>query len=112
VRASKRRSPHADALDPRERCATQEGMASVVVPFSIALLLTSLFAFRFRYWDRPRVLAVYFLGFFALEEIAQSWLLPPGAIPIEVAYICLPLAAVFIGMTFVARRLEASENER
>jgi hypothetical protein len=81
-------------------------MAAFVVSLSVALVLTSLFAFRHHNWRRPRLLLAYFVCFMALEWGAEHYLLPPGAIPVEVAYVCFPLALAFAAACYVMGRYE------
>jgi hypothetical protein len=84
---------------------------ALLTPFSIALLLTSMFAFRFGTWRRPRLLAGYFLLFFSLEWAAERFLLPSGAVDTRIAWLFLPLAAVFAGASYLARRYESATAE-
>jgi hypothetical protein len=85
-------------------------MTPWLISLSITAVLTASFAFRFGYRDRPGVLAAFAALIFTAESIAQRWLLPPGAIGIEVAWICFPLAAVFVGMSFLAAKMESHER--
>ncbi len=84
-------------------------MLGLVVAVSVASAFTALFAFRYRNWQRPKLLAVYFLGFAALEWTAGRLLLPEGALGIEVAIVCFALAVLFGGATVVARRIEREQ---
>ncbi len=81
-------------------------MIAFVVSFSIALLFTAVFAFRFRTWRQPRTLAVYFVGILAVEWIADHFFLPVGALGLEVAYVCFALSAIFFGAIYVAHRFD------
>jgi len=83
-------------------------METFVIAASIALLLTSAFTFRFRMWSRPGVVGAYFLTFLTLEYLAELLFLPSGALGLEMAYVCLPLVAVFGLAILAARRLERS----
>jgi hypothetical protein len=85
-------------------------MTSLAVGISIALLLTASFAFRFRNARRPKLLVVYFLVFLALEWLGARYFLPPDALGIEVAYVCLALAAIFAGAIYLAERYEATNE--
>ena len=71
--------------------------------FSFALLWTSLFAFRFQFGRRPKLLAIYFAAFFVFEYVAGRCL-PEGALGIEVTYLCLGLTSVFVIATYLAER--------
>ncbi len=86
-------------------------LLSLFVSFSFAFLLTSMFAFRLRLWDRPFHLAAYFATFMSLEVIAQHYFLPPGVFGIEIALLCLVLAFVFVGVTAIARRMESRADQ-
>jgi len=70
---------------------------------SFALLWTALFAFRFHFGRRPKLLAIYFAGFFAGEYLVGRSL-PEGALGIELTYLCLGLTIVFVTGTFLAER--------
>lgn len=83
-------------------------MTAFLVSLSIAMVLTSLFAFRHDNWRRPRLLAAYFTVFLVLEWVAEAYLLPPGAIPLEVAYVCLPLSFAFAAACYAMHRYQAS----
>jgi len=90
-------------------------MATFVVSLSLAAVLTSLFAFRHDNWRRPRLLAVYFVAFLGLEWFAEAYLLPPDAIPVEVAYVCFPLSLAFVAgcvaMHRYQQRLEREQSQ-
>ena len=81
-------------------------MAELAVAFAFALLLTSIFALRFRHWQHPGVLTAYFLFFGSVEWLASRYLLPPGAMGIELAYACSGLALLIIVATYFIRRYE------
>lgn len=81
-------------------------MEAFVIAASIALLLTAAFTFRFRMWTRPGVVGSYFATFLTLEYLAERLFLPSGALGLDVAYLCLPLVAVFGLAILAARRLE------
>jgi hypothetical protein len=83
-------------------------MEAFVIAASIALLLTAAFTFRFRMWSRPGVVGGYFATFLTLEYLAERLFLPPGALGLETAYVCLPLVAVFGLAILAARRIERS----
>lgn len=86
-------------------------MTAFLVPLSIALVLTLLFGFRYRVWSKPRYMLGYFAFFFALEWAAEAWVLPPGTLGIEVAYVCFGLVAILAAAIFVTHRMErASER--
>ncbi len=76
------------------------------ISLSFALALTLLFGFRHGAWRRPRYLLAYFCFFFAVEWAAEAWLIPPGAFGIEVAYVCLGIAALCLIALYITRRAE------
>ena len=86
-------------------------MTPFLTAFSIALLLTAMFAFRFRTWRRPGLLTGYFALFFALDWAAERFLLPPGAANVTIVWIFLPLAAVFAGASYLAHRYEEASGD-
>ncbi len=79
--------------------------------FGIAVLLTAAFALRFRYWDNPKVLAVYFVTFFTIELVAGHFFIPEGAMGIEIALVCLGLTVPFLGVIEFFRRRESEMDE-
>ena len=79
--------------------------------FGIALLLTATFALRFRYWDNPKVLAVYFASFFTIEIVAGHFFVPEGAMGIEVALVCIGLTVPILGVINFFRRREREMDE-
>jgi hypothetical protein len=82
----------------------EPGMGTFFVSFSIALVLTAFFAFRWRVWRRPGLLAAYFVLFFAVEWAVEAALLPEGALGPEVAYVCLGITGVLVVAIVIAAR--------
>jgi hypothetical protein len=80
------------------------------ISLSFALAVTLLFGFRHGAWRRPKYLAAYFAFFFAVEWAAEAWLIPPHAFGIEVAYVCLGIAALCLIALALSRRLEHSQD--
>ncbi|MHA7837665.1 MAG: hypothetical protein ACX98W_09425 [bacterium] len=79
---------------------------------TFALLLTSLFILRFRGWKRPGLVVAYFVFFAALEMAASHYLLPPGAIGPELAWVCLGLSVpIWVSIVLVWRH-EVSQDVR
>jgi hypothetical protein len=83
---------------------------SAAVALAIAAMMTSIFAFRFRFAKRPAVLAGYFALFLGIEWIAGRYFLPPEALGIEVAVVCGAIALLFAGATVLTERLEKSDG--
>lgn len=84
----------------------------LIISASIATLLTAIFAFRFRTWNRKGLLAVYFLVFFGLELTLQELFIPPGALGLEVAAVCFFIAGLFIAATRFAMHAEEAEKAK
>jgi len=84
-------------------------MVSFLTSLSTALLLTLLFAFRFSAINKPKLLLLYFSLFFIMKWAGESWLLPPGAFGIEVAYICFGLSGLFGALLFLFHRYKEKE---
>lgn len=87
-------------------------MISAAVAVAIAAMMTSIFAFRFRYGKRPFLLAGYFLLFLGIEWIAGRYFIPPGALGVEVAVVCAAIALLFAAATVLTERLEKSDSRR
>ena len=79
--------------------------SAFVVSFSIALALTAFFAFRYRVWKRPGLLAAYFVLFLAAEWAAEEFLLPPDALGLEVAYVCFGMTILFVAAILISSRV-------
>jgi hypothetical protein len=73
---------------------------------AFALLLTSLYVLRFRGWQRPAMVAVYFVFFAGLEVIASHYFLPPDAFGTGLGYVCLALTIPVAGASFLVWRHE------
>jgi hypothetical protein len=87
-------------------------MQAFAIAFSLALLLTAMFAFRFDYGRRPGVLAAYFLVFMSIEWIAGRYLIPPDAFGIEIAVLCLVLTVPFLVATYLTQYRGVSPESR
>jgi hypothetical protein len=86
-------------------------MEAVLNGFSFALLLTSLFVLRFRGWNRPGMVAAYFLFFLVLEVVASHYLLPPGAFGPGLGYVCLGLTPPVLMAAYFVWRHERAHGE-
>ncbi len=84
----------------------------MLVSLSVAALLAAMFTFRFRTWQHPLWGLAYFTLFAVVESVAQNVFLPAGTLPNEIAFICLPLAAIFVALTFALRKYEADNPSR
>ena len=85
-------------------------MQSLLIAFSIALLLTSVSAFRFSNGRRPLFLLGYFLVFFSLEWLLAHFILPPDAFGLEIAWVCLGLTVPFVIGIILTERYEREER--
>ncbi len=85
-------------------------MVQCFVAFAISAVLTSIFAFRFQTWRRPKVLLSYFVLFFVAELVCERLWLPPDALDVEVGIVCLVLAVIFVGVTWIGHRLGGLEQ--
>lgn len=86
-------------------------MDSIVNGASFALLLTSLFVLRFRGWNRPIMVVVYFLFFLILEIVASHYFLRPGAIGPGLRYVCLGLTLPVLIAAYLVWRHEQRSGE-
>lgn len=66
-------------------------MKALLNGLAFAVLLTSIFVLRFRGWKRPGLVVAYLVFFAALEMTVSRFVLPPGAIGPELAWVCLGL---------------------
>ncbi|MEE9382680.1 MAG: hypothetical protein V3V08_04625 [Nannocystaceae bacterium] len=82
----------------------------LLVSISFTSMLTAMFSLRFRAWGRPKLLAAYFTFFFVVEWTAQALFLPPGALGIEVAYVCTLITVLFVGAIQFAQHLERTAS--
>ena len=73
---------------------------------SIALLFTSVFALKFRYWTQPLVLTGYFLFFATAEWICNAYLLPPDIFGPWLGMVCFTLSVPVILVIVAVHRHE------
>ncbi len=89
---------------------------SLVTSLGVTALLTSVFALKFRYWKRPRVLAVYAVVFFGLEWVGHRYFLPEGVFGPALGYLGLSLSVpVIIAIILIDRyekKMKASEESK
>lgn len=81
-------------------------LQSILVSVSIASMLTAVYAFRYRAWDKKLLLAGYFALFFAIEWAAESMFIPAGALGVEVGYVCFAITALFVLAGHFVQHLE------
>lgn len=87
-------------------------MLIVIKATAVACLFTALFALKFGYWQRPKLLAAYFGFFFAIKWVAQVYYLPPDAFGVGMTVLCFVLTALIIGATYGVHRYEKSIGDR
>ena len=86
-------------------------MASILSAVGAAYLLTAMFALKFQYWHRPRLLGVYFLGFGLLEWVAFEFFIPRDAFGPWLTYLFYALGtAVVIAIVLVDRHEKKHER--
>jgi hypothetical protein len=78
---------------------------------SFSLLLTSLFVLRFRGWNRPGMVALYFVFFLVAEVSASHFFLPPGAFGPGLGYVCLGLTPPVLIAAYLVWRHEQVHGE-
>ena len=78
---------------------------------SIALLFTSVFALKFRYWTQPLILGGYFLFFAIVEWICNVYLLPADIFGPWLGMVCFTLSIPVILVIIVVHRHEQKMNE-
>ena len=79
--------------------------------FAFALLLTSLFVLRFRGWQRPGTVALYFVFFAALEMGVSYAVIPPGAIGPGLGRLCIGLSIPVLIAAYLVWRHEKRQGE-
>ncbi len=85
-------------------------MKALIVSFSIALVLTSIFAFRFRAWRKPWLLLGYFAFFQTIEGVAEYYFIPEGALMFETAAVCFTISGLFIAACVLVDRFGDAEE--
>lgn len=80
-------------------------MLALLVSTSLAACATAIFAFRYSMWNEPWRLLRYFVILFAIELGAEHWILPPGALGPEIAFVCLGITVLFVVASLVQQRL-------
>lgn len=79
--------------------------------FAFALLLTALFILRFRGWNHPLWVGIYFAFFVVLEIVANHYFLPPDAFGPALGYVCLGLTSPVLIAAFLVWRHERIHGE-
>jgi len=84
-------------------------MISLFNAFTSAMLVTFLFRMRFREWDRPKLLWIYFGVIFALDLTLHLLFIPEGLMSplLGVIMICLSVVVYFV--TDILIKMEEKE---
>lgn len=77
-------------------------MSELITALAFASALTALFTFR--YSVPAWAVALYFVGFAALDYVVQGLILPPGTFPDELAWVLFAIAALFVVAGVIRRR--------
>jgi hypothetical protein len=84
---------------------------SVLNGLSFSLLLTSLFVLRFRGWNRPVAVGLYFVFFLVLEVFASHYFMPPGAFGSGLSIVCFGLTVPVLVAAYLIWRHEKRQGE-
>ena len=84
-------------------------MVSLFNASTSALLVTALFRMRFREWDRPKLLWVYFSVIFCLDLALHVLFIPEGLISPALGVIMLCLSGVVYFVTDILIKMEQKE---
>jgi hypothetical protein len=84
-------------------------MISIFNAFTSALLVTALFRMRFREWDRPKLLWIYFSVVLTLDLTLHVLFIPEGLLSPILGVIMLCLSGVVAFVTDVLIKMEESE---
>ena len=86
-------------------------MESVLNGLSFSLLLTSLFVLRFRGWNRPVAVGLYFMFFLVLEVSASHYFMPPSAFGSGLSIVCFGLTVPVLVAAYLIWRHEKRQGE-
>ena len=85
---------------------TQTVSEQILTALATTTLLTSIFALKFRYWNRPGLLLGYFLLFGVIEGVCHHYFVPTGALGYGLAYLLFALTVPVVVAISVLIRLE------
>ena len=74
-------------------------MVPTINALAFASVVTAAFTLRYRMWEKPWMVALYFGGFLSIEFLAHNYAMPEVAFGIELAYVCFGLTAALIATT-------------
>ena len=81
-------------------------MHAVLTALAMTTLLTALFALKFRYWRRPKLLAAYAAVFFTAEYLGHAYFLPPDAFGSWIIILCFALSVPVLVAIYLLDRHE------
>tara|TARA_B110000037_G_C16972273_1_gene445552 strand:+ start:231 stop:533 length:303 start_codon:yes stop_codon:yes gene_type:complete len=84
-------------------------MISLFNAVTSALLVTALFRMRFREWDRPKVLIIYFSVVLSLDLAVHLLFIPEGLLSPMLGAIMLCLSGVVFFVTDILIKMEKME---
>ncbi len=87
-------------------------MLTIFKATAVASLFTALFALKFGYWQRPKLLTAYFVFFWVVEFIADTYFIPPGAFGTGMAVLCFVLAGLVAAATSGVHQYEKRIGDR
>jgi hypothetical protein len=77
---------------------------------SFTVLITSLFALKFRYWRQPKLLIGYGLLFFTAEALAHTYVVPDAAFGVWLPILCFALSVPVIIAIYLLDRHERKHD--
>ena len=79
---------------------------AVLTALSMTTLLTALFALKFRYWRRPKLLTAYAAFFFTAEYLGHEYLVPADAFGSWIIILCFALSVPVLVAIYLLDRHE------
>ena len=83
----------------------------ILTALATTMLLTSIFALKFRYWNRPKLLVAYFILFGIVEFVCHYHFIPRGALGLGLAYLFFFLTIPVVGAIILLSRLEEKAGQ-
>ena len=81
-------------------------MHAIFTAFAVASLFTAVFALKFRYWGRPKLLACYWALFAGLEWVLHAHFIPPDAFGDWLGILCSALTVPVVIAIILLHRHE------
>ena len=79
---------------------------AILAALSVTTLLTSMFALKFRYWNRPKLLVAYATVIGVAEWWGHEYIVPPGAFGYWLPILCFGLSVPIIVAIVLLHRHE------